>query len=134
MSCENKANPQGLEVKARSGIGSHTICKLSKSPNLTHIVTILNKRTYRVDIECKGSISSSPRMAEFSSPNTPPDTATNWSAKVSLLDGEEHTFEYVSLVCISQGIENVHSEVTAYWSQSLKKTTVSLGFKVITAC
>lgn len=134
MQCEKKEKPQGLEVEARSGIGAQTICDLHKDTNIKHIVTIRNKRTYRVDIECKGSINSNPRKAEFSSPNAPPDTSTNWSAQVSLFDGEEHTFEHVSLVCNSYGIENIHTEVSAYWSQSLKMTTISLGFQVNTSC
>ncbi len=128
--CEDWAKPRGLEIETRSGFGPQTICDLSQSNDVRHVVRILNKRTYRLDIVCKGLINSNPRKVEFSSPNTPPDTPTSWSATISLLDGEEYTFDHVSLVCLTQGTDNVHTEVIANWSQSLKKTVVPLGFQV----
>src|SRR2546421_13031913 len=100
--CEKKDTPQGLVVYSRSGNGSQTICDLGHVTNVKHLVTIRNKRTYRLDIVCEGAISAQPSRVEFSSPN-PSDTSSHWKATVSLLDGQERTFNHVSLIGISQG-------------------------------
>src|SRR6266487_3620302 len=130
--CEKKDTPQGLEVISRSGNGSQTICNLGHGTNVKHIVTIRNKRTYRLDIICEGLISAQPSRVEFMSPN-PSDTSTHWQATATLFDGEERTFDHVSLVGISQGLENVHTYVEATWKEKntiIMSTTVVHGIQV----
>jgi hypothetical protein len=72
---------------------------------------------------------------EFVPQNNPLVTSNHWRATTSLLDGEIRTFDHVTLVGLSQGVENVHTYVEASWRERINNSpiiseTVTHGIQV----
>lgn len=100
--------------------------------DVRHFVRVLNLRLYPADVKCRGSITSDPRIIEFSCSNSS-GTPSAWEASIKgLSDGMAHTFSPCALVPTSEanGIEIINTDVTIKWPISTKKKTLSLKIEV----
>jgi hypothetical protein len=129
--CCNNGFSGGLEVVAfsgnlggldpKKGIQGSPVCDLNISSNIRHVVIVANNFTYPIDIDCTGTIPSSPsRKVEFHSVVST-DTDIKWHDTASLTVAVnpkdppiEHPFDHVQLLhTTGQGPNDVDIEVIA---------------------
>jgi hypothetical protein len=128
--CERTGSKRGVFIETRSGIGSNAICTLGTRSDVKHIVTVHNLTLYPAYVECKGQIAASYKKVIFSSPNAG-DSDIFWQASnQNLDDGDSYTFDHVTLLSNSSGIEKVSVEATIDWPQPSRQQHVRLSIDV----
>jgi hypothetical protein len=125
--CRKTASGEVLVDTYSGTVSKRPVCKLSKDPDVRHIVYIRSLRTYPLyNLKCTGSVNPNPKNIYFASPD-PNDTDHSWKRKIDRLDQNGHqTFLHVRILStkISFGDEPVITtvEVKSPISDSLTVT------------
>ncbi len=140
MPCHDHKSTNGLKVNTFSGTWSGTqwmsdCNSIGNRQNVYHIVEIVNKCTYRIDVDCAGSISmTAQRKLQFNSPAST-DTDHTWKDNISLGVNGQHTFDHVQLSNRNQGhgYESMYTDVNATspsWGTTLLPVTLKFDVTV----